>query len=106
MDSIGLRLRDGKIIGHIEQGVAHIPVTAKNYLAAGKGFSLDGHVLEQIDEHACGHIAFEHTRNGRIWRISLEHFRRVARRFEFSYGTKWAAPLSACDMLATAGGAQ
>lgn len=90
-----LKLRTGKIVGTIEDYAAIIPVTYRNYLAIGKGYTIDEWVLDQIKACNCANIEFRTKSAGKKkWlRIAVERFITLARRFDFGYGGKFAVDL-------------
>ena len=92
MNSIDLRLGNGKSVGWIDQKSAVLPVTSRNYLAVGRGYSVDRDVLGQIREHECAEICFFDERKKQIFKIGVPEFLANARTFNFGYGEKLVAP--------------
>ena len=91
MSIIDLKLQNGKPVGWIENGIAVIPVTSPNFLGIAHGYSIDGHVLNNIKAHGCAAIEFRAKKaKGKHLRISLEKFLTVAKVYNFGQGPKWA----------------
>lgn len=93
MSSIPLYLSNHKVIGEIIGSTAYLPVTSKNYLAVGGGYSVDDRALGMIVGAGCELIDFWHKKTGKHFRVRVDRFRDHAKAFDYGYGTKWAAPI-------------
>lgn len=95
---VPLRLSGGKFVGEIVGGTAYLPVTSKNYLVVGQGYSVDDHVLNTIMNAGATSIDFYHKKTDRHFRVTVENFRANAKPFEYGFGRKWAAPMTVYEV--------
>lgn len=100
--SIPLLLPNRKVVGEIVGEVAYLPITSKNFLAVGKGFSIDDGVLKAILTAGCSWIDFYHKRKLQHLRVRVETFRANAKSYSYGYGLKWAAPMDCYEQGAGA----
>jgi hypothetical protein len=91
--SVPLTLANRKVVGQIIGDIAYLPVTSKNYLAVGKGYSVDDGVFQTILVAGVQWLDFFHQKTLRHFRVRVETFKAHAKPFEFGYGRKWAAPM-------------
>ena len=92
--NIPLMLRNRKVVGQIVGSMAFLPVTSRNYLAVGKGYSLDDGILQTILSAGAEWLDFWNKKTLRHFRVRVATFQANARAFEFGYGRKWCAPMS------------
>ncbi len=88
---IELRLSDGKVVGKIEDSIATIPVTSRNFLGVGHGYSVDAKVLRQIQVAGATDIVFRNNKSKKSYKISTEQFSVSAKTYNFGYGDKLVA---------------
>ena len=87
-----LKLRNGKSVGHVKDGVAVIPVKPRNYYGAYGGYSIDAEVLTQIQRAGCHTIEFHYksSKAEKQFRIDFNTFLAHRRATpDYGYGTKY-----------------
>ena len=94
MRRIPLILNTGKTVGEIQDDIAIFPVTSRNYLAIGKGYSVDERVFRVLEVAGCTIIDFWNKKTGKHQKVSVQKFRERCKRFDFGFGGKLVAPMS------------
>ncbi len=87
-----LKLATGATVGRVENGIAIIPATPKNYFARLHGVSVDQAVLNQILGSGAKEIEIQYTSKKKTerLRISVADFMTFKRPTpNFGYGQKW-----------------
>lgn len=92
MSAIPLRLANGRVVAHVLDACLIVPVESRHYLAAGGGYSVDAAVLAHAIRLGASVLEFRHTKNRGRWRLEIKTFQENAKRFDYGFGPKLAAP--------------